>query len=99
MLSDFAVNKYLHTVAPCWILLVYGVSCTIYKHNANLNRNHHHQLGTNISSRQWKGKVTLEIFYCQLIVHCEFIPGGKTMNKEVYVVILPCLRDAQNETP
>jgi hypothetical protein len=33
------------------------------------------------------------------IVHCEFIPEGKTLNKEGYIDILPRLRDAQNETP
>jgi len=76
----------------------HDVSCTIYKHNVNLNRNHH-QLDAKVSSRQGKGKVMLEIFYCQLIVHCEFIPEGETMNKEVYIVILPRLTDAQNETP
>jgi hypothetical protein len=27
MYSDFAVNKYLHTVASCWILLTYRESC------------------------------------------------------------------------
>ena len=26
MLSNFAVNKYLHTVASCWILLIYCIS-------------------------------------------------------------------------
>jgi hypothetical protein len=77
----------------------HGVSSTIYKQNFYLNRNRHYQLGANVSSRQGIGKVMLEICYCQLIVHCEFIPEGKTMNKEVYMVILPRLSDAQNERP
>jgi hypothetical protein len=41
--------------------------------------------------------VMLGIFYCQLIVHSELIPEGKTVNNEVYMAILPRLRGVQNE--
>ena len=42
-----------------------------------------------------KGKVMLEVFFdSQGIVHYEFIPEGRTVNKEMYVEILRRLRDA-----
>jgi hypothetical protein len=40
-----------------------GGSFTVYKQNINLNRNHYHQLGANVSSRQAKGKVMLEFLF------------------------------------
>ena len=42
-----------------------------------------------------KGKVVLEVFFfdCQGTVHCDFIPEGKTVNKEMYLDILRHFRD------
>jgi len=36
MLSDFAVNKYLHTVASCWILLIQSYDARNYEY-INMN--------------------------------------------------------------
>lgn len=42
-----------------------------------------------------KGKVMLEVFFdCKGIVHYEFIPQGRTVNKDMYVDILKRLREA-----
>lgn len=42
-----------------------------------------------------KGKVMLEVFFdTQGLVHYEFIPEGRTVNREMYVDILRRLRDA-----
>lgn len=42
-----------------------------------------------------KGKVMLEVFFdIQGIVHLEFIPEGRTVNKELYVEILRRLRES-----
>jgi len=35
VLSDFAVNKYLHTVASCWILLIYNLIIRIGRYDVS----------------------------------------------------------------
>jgi len=58
MYSDFVVNKYLHTVASCWILLIYVFVLIVNVWNAELGMSVVWHQNRSIYIRSWMSSVT-----------------------------------------
>jgi len=85
-------NKYLNNSHRGW-------NMAFFVWSTNKTENSEYKPSSSLWSKKFqvnrdKGKVALEVFFdCQGTVHCEFIPEGKTVNKEMYTDILHHLRD------
>ena len=81
MYSDFAVNKYLHTVASCWILLIQ--SCDAWNHEYKMVSSYQQFTGVSASSvlvliyqstmHKISADSNLQLYYCENLKCCYVI--------------------------